>query len=168
MKNGKIINNFECYIGAILNSEEAKKAEIGQKVIITLSNSYEINAQIQYIAKQQSGKVLIIFNLKTLTQDLIEYRKISFNITWWSFSGLKAPNESIIEDQDGNKYVIRKKSGEEKKILIKLLKRNDKYSIISSFNNEELEKLGINIKDYAKISEHDSVLLYPEINKNYK
>ena len=164
-ENGKVIDNFECYLAAILNSETAKKAEIGQKVIITLSSGYEIEAKINYIAGQDDGKVLIVFNLKTLTEELIEYRKISFNITWWSYSGLKVPNSSIIEDEQGRKYVVRRKSGEDKKILIKVLKKNDKYSVISTYKNEELESLEISAQDYIKISEYDTILLYPDINR---
>ena len=36
-----------------------------------------------------------MFDLKTLTDELIQYRKISFNITWWSVSGLKVPNSTM-------------------------------------------------------------------------
>lgn len=117
---------------------------------------------MKYVAGQEDGKVLIVLDLKTLTEELIQYRKISFNITWWSYSGLKVPNTSILEDENGLKYVIRKKSGEDQKVIVKLLKKNDKYSVISTYSNEELEALGIDIKDYKKISQYDNILIYPE------
>lgn len=164
-ETGKIIDNFSCYLATILNSETAKKAEIGQKVIITLSSGYEIEAEVSYIANQENNKVLIVFDLKTLTQELIEYRKISFNITWWSYSGLKVPNTSVVEDEQGNKYVVRRKSGLDKKILVKVLKKNDKYSIISTYNLEELNLLGVDAENYTKISQYDTILLYPDINR---
>lgn len=102
-----------------------------------------------------------MFDLKTLTEELIQYRKISFNITWWSYSGLKAPNTSILEDENGLKYVVRKKSGENQKVIVKVLKRNDKYSIISTYDTEELKLLGVDIQNYSKISQYDTILLYP-------
>ena len=157
MKHGKIIDNFNCYIATILNSEAAGNAAVGDKVTITLSSG-----DVKYVAGQDDGKVLIVLDLKTLTEELIQYRKISFNITWWSFSGLKVPNTSILEDENGLKYVIRKKSGEDQKVIVKLLKKNDKYSVISTYSNEELEALGIDAKDYKKISQYDNILMYPE------
>lgn len=160
-ESGKIVDNFDCCLATVLNSEAAKKAEIGDKVTITLSSGYEISAEVKYIAKQENEKILIVFDLKTLTQELIEYRKISFNITWWSYQGLKVPNTSIIEDEQGLKYVIRRKAGGNQKVLVKLLKKNDKYSIISTYNTEELQALGVDISTYSKISQYDTILLYP-------
>ena len=50
-------------------------------------------------------------------------------------------------------------------MLIKELKRNEKYSIISTYKNEELAKLGIDIATYSKISQYDNISLYPNLNK---
>lgn len=140
----------------------AKNIEIGSKVTITLSSGNEINSEVKYVAKQENDKVLIVFDLKTLTDELTQYRKISFNITWWSYSGLKVPNSAILEDAQGLKYVIRKKSGAEQKVIVKVLKKNDKYSIIDTYDNNELENLGIDAKTYNKINQYDNILLYPE------
>lgn len=160
-ESGKIIDNFDCYLATVLESEAAKKAEIGDTVTITLASGNEINAEVNYIAKQQNDKYLIVFDLKTLTDELIEYRKISFNITWWSYSGLKVPNSSIINGEDGLKYVVRKKSGAIQKMLVKVLKKNDKYSIVSCYSTDELQQLGKDIKTYKKITQFDTILLYP-------
>ena len=159
---GKIINNFDCSLATILNSEAAKNVEVGDKVTITLSSGNEINSEVTYVAKQDNDKVLIVFDLKTLTDELTQYRKISFNITWWSYSGLKVPNSAILEDEQGLKYVIRKKAGVEQKVIVKVLKKNDKYSVVDTYNNNELETLGIDAKTYSKISQFDNILLYPE------
>lgn len=159
---GKVIDNFDCYLATILNSEAAKNIEVGNKVTITLSSGNEITTEVKYVAKQENEKVLIVLDLKTLTEELIQYRKISFNITWWSYSGLKVPNSCILEDENGLKYVVRKKSGENQKVIVKVLKRNDKYSIIGTYSNEELKSLGVDIQKYNKISQHDNILLYPE------
>lgn len=160
-ESGKIINNFNCYIATILDSDAAKKAEIGKKVKITLSSGNEINSEIKYVAKEENDETLIIFELKTLTQELIEHRKISFNITWWSASGYKVPNTCVLENEQGLKYVIRRKSGEDKKIIVKVLNKNEKYSIISSYSNEELNSLGMNLDNNLKIMKYDNILLYP-------
>ena len=149
-------------MATVLNSDAAKNVEVGDKVTITLSSGNEINAEVTYVAKQQSDKILIVFDLKTLTDELTQYRKISFNITWWSYSGLKVPNSAILEDEQGLKYVRRKKAGIEQKVIVKILKKNDKYSVVDSYDNSELESLGIDAKSYIKISQYDNILLYPE------
>ncbi len=96
-----------------------------------------------------------------MPEELIEYRKISFNITWWNVSGLRVPNSSILEDENGLKYVIRKKTEENQKVIVKVLKKNDKYSIITVYNTEELKALNIDIDNYNKIEQYDTILLYP-------
>lgn len=149
-------------MATVLNSSTAKNIEVGNKVTITLSSGNEIDAEIKYISSQENDKILIVFDLKTLTDELIEYRKISFNITWWSYPGLKVPNTAILEDSNGIKYVIRKKSGLEQKVIVKVLKKNDKYSIIGTYDNTELEALGVDVKSYSKISQYDTILLYPD------
>lgn len=160
-ESGKIINNFNCYIATVLDSEVAKNAEIGKKVKITLSSGNEITSEIKYLAKEENEETLVIFELKTLTQELIEHRKISLNITWWNATGYKVPNSSILEDENGMKYVVRRKNGEDKKIIVKVLNKNEKYSIIESYKDEELNTLGIDIENKQKIMKYDNILVYP-------
>ena len=161
-ESGKIINNFKCYIATILDSEAANTAEVGNKAKISLSSGNEINGEIKYIAKEDKDDVLIIFELKEMTQELIEHRKISINITWWSSNGYKVPNSSILEDEKGLKYVIKRNAGEDKKIIVKVLKKNEKYSIIDTYKDDELNELGIeDIDKNQKITKYDNVLLYP-------
>lgn len=114
------------------------------------------------MAQQEDGSILVVFDLKTLTDELIQYRKISFNITWWSSSGLKVPNTSILEDENGLSYVLIKKTNTTEKAIIKIKKKSDKYSIISNYNTEELSELGIDSGNYKKINKFDTILLYPD------
>lgn len=59
------------------------------------------------------------------------------------------------------KYVVRKKNGQNQKAIIKVLKRNDQYSIINAYSTEECKALGIDEKTYNKILQYDTILLYP-------
>ena len=161
-ESGKIINNFKCYIATVLESEAANTAEIGNKVKITLSSGNEMNGEIKYITKEDKDEVLVIIEIKQLTQELIEHRKISLNITWWSSSGYKVPNSSILEDENGLKYVIKRNAGQDKKVIVKVLRKNEKYSIIDIYKDDELNELGIeDIDKNQKITKYDNVLLYP-------
>ena len=161
-EEGKVINNFDTYIATILDSISAKQAEKGKNVLITLSSGEEVNAIIYYTKAQEDGKYLVVFKINTLTDELRSYRKISLNITWWSVAGIKVSNNAILEDENHLKYVLRKNAAGTTKCYIKVLKTNDKYSIISSYSIEDLETLGIDAKSYKGISVYDTIMLYPK------
>lgn len=161
-EEGKVINNFNIYIATISDSLPAKQAETNKNVLITLASGEEINATIFYTKVQENGKVLIVFKVNTLTDELRSYRKISFNITWWSFAGIKVPNDAILEDENHSKYVLRKNSAGTTKCYVKILKTNEKYSIISSYSVEDLTTLGIDINTYKGINVFDTIMLYPK------
>ena len=65
-------------------------------------------------------------------------------------------------------YLVRNRAGYLSKILIKVKKQGEKYSIIDSYSSEELSKLGFtkdDINSYKKISLYDEILLNPDLNK---
>ena len=161
-EEAKVINNFECYVATVLNSIPAKQAEEGKNVLLTLSNGTEVNATIYYTKVQESGKILIVFKINTLTDELRSYRKISFNITWWSVAGIKVPNDAILEDENHSKYVLRKTSIGTTKCYIKIKKTNERYSIIGSYTVEDLQALGIDASNYRGIEVYDVIMLYPK------
>ena len=156
----KIIDDFNCYIAVVLNSDTAKKAEIGEFVNITLASGNEIKTSIIYKKIQDDGKALIVFKLPVLTNELMSYRKISFNITCWSYSGIRIPNSSIIEENN-LKYVMKKTSKGNEKILVKILRKNDNYSIVSSYSLEDLQQLGVDSSENTKLNIYDAILISP-------
>ena len=157
---GKIIDNFNCYIAVITDSEEGMKAEVGDSVQIRISDKEKIDAEISQI-NEGSGKRTIIFKLEQMTENLINHRKIAIDIIWWDESGLKVPNQALVEE-NGLYYVLRNKSGVQSKILVKVTFKTDKFSIIKSYETEELQELGISeeeIKNYKKINNYDEIML---------
>lgn len=163
-KEGKVIDNFKYYIATPMESEEAINSKVGQKVKLRLSTNDEIDAKIVSV-KEEGNKRLIVFEINKMTEKLINYRKITFEVIWWSNSGLKVPNQAIIQDEKGLNYVIRQKLGYFSKILVKVEKTNENYSIISTYTTEELTELGYTkeeISTYKKIKLYDEVLLYPK------
>lgn len=157
-EHGKVINNFECYIAITLDSEQAMSKKIGDNVVLRLANAKEVSAQIEYIVEEEEQR-LIIFKIKDKVEELSSYRKISVEVIWWSYSGLKVPNSAIIHENDLD-YIIRTRAGYTDKILVKILKQNDTYSIISRYDNEELKELGF---DTSKIRQLKTISLYDEI-----
>ena len=118
-EKGKIVNNYNCYLVVILNSEEAKKAEIDNSIEVVLPTGDVVKANIEYISEQENNKRLLKLRIDKCVENLIDYRKISIKITWWSASGLKVPNTSILKEDDKT-YIIRKRAGYTDKILVKV------------------------------------------------
>lgn len=160
----KIINNFECYIACGLNSKQAQQAKVGDKVKIRLPNDSEVESKIQYIAKEEN-KVLIVFKIDKQVQELMSYRKMSFDVIWWSDSGKKVPNDAIGIEQKGETkvhYVIRTRAGYQDKIWVKVLKQNDKYAIVENYTKQELQEIGYTNEE---INGRKTLTLYDEILK---
>ena len=165
---GKIINNFECYIATIMNSEKAKEAKVSDNVKLRLTNNSEIPAKIEYIFEENNKDRLIVFKVSKEVEELVNYRKISFDVIWWSYSGLKVPNSAIIEEEGKPAYVIRNKAGYLNKVLVKVLRKNENYSIVSAYTNSEIKEEGYDLEELdasINISLYDEILIKPKIDK---
>ena len=114
-KEGKIIDNFECYIAISTKSDEAKKAKIGDNVKLKLATNKQIPAEVARIKEEKDGR-LVIFKINQGVEYLTGYRKISLDIIWWKEQGLRVPNSSIIYE-NGLSYIIRIKSRRTKKSI---------------------------------------------------
>jgi putative membrane fusion protein len=173
-EKGKIINNFEGYIITSLKSEKAKEAEVGTTVKLRLSNGEEISAEVTNITEEEASR-LITFKITTGLDILANYRKITFDIIWWSYSGLKVPNTALVAElakegsnQEGNYiyFVIRNRAGYTDKIPVKVLKQNSSYSIITNYESTELkEEWGYTD---AEVKALKTLILYDEIMINPK
>lgn len=164
---GKIIDSSRCYIATISDSEKAKTAQLDDSVQVRLSNNKVIDAKIAYISQENEEETLIILEINKQINELSNYRKISFDLIWWSDTGLKVPNKAIVE-QDGLNYVVRNRAGNFEKVLVKIKRKNDKYSIVSNYSTSELEKLEIDkekITSTKSISIYDELVLNPDLSK---
>ena len=165
-ESGKIIDNTYCYIATISNTEEAKNAEVGDKVKVRLPSASEVSAEITYVLQENDDRVLIL-KIEKGVEELISYRKISFDLIWWSENGLKVPNQAIVKEND-LAYVVRNRAGYLNKLLVKVKKEGEKYSIVEPYDTEELKELGFSndeIISFRKISLYDEVILNPDLTK---
>ena len=158
-EKGKVIDNFKCYIACILDSEEAKQACVGDILKLRLTNSEEVPTKIAYIKEEKDGARLFVFEIEKEVNELVKYRKIVFDVIWWSDTGLKIPIQAI--NYEGNlTYIMRNRAGYEEKVYVKIIRQNDKYAIVENYSNEELVNLGY---DLNTLSGKKSIALYDEI-----
>lgn len=160
-ESGKVVNNFECYIVTFLQSDEAKKVKKGDKSLaLRMPNGSEIGTEVEFVSNQEDGKTMVVFKINKNVEELIPYRKISLDVIWWSYSGLKVPNKALIKENDLT-YIIRNRTGYKDKILVKVLKQNQDYSIIENYKTEELKGLGYKQEEITSMK---SIGLYDEIS----
>ena len=165
-ESGKIIDNTYCYIATISNTEQAKNAEVGDRVRVRLPSGSEVAAEITYILQNEDDRVLIL-KIEKGVEELISYRKISFDLIWWSETGLKVPNQAIVKEND-LAYVVRNRAGYLNKLLVKVKREGEKYSIVEPYDTEELKELGFSneeIISYKKVSLYDEVIINPDLTK---
>ena len=157
---GKVIDNFKCYIAVTLKSSNAMSAEVGKNVKLRISNNEEYDAKIAQI-NEESGKRTIIFQINKMTEELISHRKVLVDVIWWNASGLKVPRQALIQE-NGLYYVMRNKAGVQTKLLVNVKQQTDKFAIITTYTDKELEELGFTsteIRNYKKITNYDEIVV---------
>ena len=85
-----------------------------------------------------------------------------------TFSGAEIKEVLIAKDEKGLSYVIRTRNGYMNKLIVKILNSNENYSIVTTYNTEELTNLGFTqeeISNYRKIKLYDEILLNTSLEK---
>lgn len=161
---GKIINNYECYIATIMNSKEAKESEIGDKVTLRLSTQDNVTASIEY-KNEIENYVVLVLKINECVEKLIDYRKVSLDVIWWEYEGLKVAKSAIIYD-NGLSYIVRNRGGYLSKILVKIRKEGENYCIIRNYDSSELKELGFTtteINNMRQVTIYDEIVLNPDL-----
>ncbi len=159
--SGKIIDNYYCYIATFMTTERSSSCKVGDSVKIRLSNSGDIlSAKIVFTKDDADGKIIVL-EIKNDVESLVQYRRVSFDMIWWSFSGFKVPNSYVFTENDIN-YISKINAGFGEKIPVKVERQNETYSIINNYSKEELVNLGYTeeqIKEIGTIKLYDQVRL---------
>lgn len=166
--SAKVVNNYKCYIAFVSESNEADFASVGDNITIALSTGDEVPAKIVYLADENDNK-MVVAEITKCVDKLISYRKISIDIVWWSDSGLKVPNSALVEE-DGLYFVVRNRVGYLNKIVVKVLRKNQNYSVVTNYTVEELKELGFDdeiTQKMKKLKIYDDLILNPEIDTEF-
>ena len=156
---GKVVNNYVCYIATILKKDQLHDIKQGSSLKLRLSNGDEISSTVENLTEQTNDDVLVVFKISKDVGKLISNRKISFDIIFWQYSGYKVPNSAIIKENN-LAYVIRNRAGYLTRVLVKVEKENENYSIIDNYSSDELKEMGYNSSDLnvsTKINMYDEI-----------
>ena len=163
-EKGKIVDNYNCYIACNSKTEEAKNAKVSDTVTIALPSTKKVTAKIVYIISENDGSVTLFFNIHEGINELLSYRKTTFDIIWWNATGFKIPNSAIINQNNLN-YVIRTKNGYLEKVLVKIKKQTSDYSIVTNYSSSEIKEMNIDKNAKTSIILYDEILLKPTENQ---
>lgn len=163
-KSGKLINNFECYFVTTSKSKEAQDSKIGDILTITLPNDSKVKGTITNKIAETKDDTTLTIKFSEGIKDLSQYRITNIDITWWDETGYKIPNSCIIH-QGNLDYVIRTKGGVNEKVIVKVKKKSDDYSIVSNYSTSELKNIEIdkNVKTTSIL--YDEILLNPTMEQ---
>lgn len=164
-EKGKIINNFYSYIATILTSENAKNSKVGDTVTLRVVTSKDVRAEIVRKKTLDDGQVLVVFKITKGVEELINYRKVSLDVIWWSDKGFKVINSAIRYEND-IPYVIKNIVGYEYKIYVKTISSNDTYTIVTNYTVDEYKKLKFTddeIRNMRKLTIYDEILSNPKV-----
>ncbi len=162
----KVVNNYEAYIVAKVGLELKEYIKKGYNYDLRLveNNNEIIEAELSKVEEREDCYELY-FKVTNGIENIIDLRKIEIEIVWWKRTGLVVRNE-LLNKYDGKdvNYIYAVKYSEVVEIPVKIIRQNDKYSIIDNYTKEELEDLEIETK--YKIKLHDRIIL--KANKNKK
>ena len=159
----KVINNeiYKAFSKLCFKYDESTKL----KLIDAYDESEGREKKVLELLLENEKEDLVILKIERYVEELINYRKISFDIIWWNVTGLKVSNEAIHYEENNQElaYIIRKRVGYTDKIYVKVLKQSDKYSIIENYDDSsELTEKGVSkdeIENRKKIAMYDEVQL---------
>ena len=109
--------------------------------------------------KEDSDQWMLIYQIDSGTDELITYRKVSFDLICWDDSALKIPNEAIKQDEKGTSYIIRNRNGSEDRIYIKILRQNENYAIVDNYSSDELVEKGYTKEEVRTLRLYDEIFL---------
>ena len=159
-EQGKIVDNFNCYIAFTSRSKEAKEIQVGKKVKITLPSAKTVSAEVVNIIVENDEENTVIIKFIEGVEEVLSYRKLSFDITWWSSEGYKVPNSAIITDNNLT-YVIRTRNGYLSKTLVKEGRKTDSYTVVSNYSASEIKELTVPEGTRTQIVLYDEIIVNP-------
>lgn len=154
----KIVNNFKAYIMfEIDKSELVEGTKEGQKKYIRLldEDSDDIPVYINKI-EEKGEKYDITIELDQGIEYFVNRREVAFDFIWWSYNGLKIPNQAIFTKND-IKYISTYRNEEVIEIPIVVIKESEKFSIIRNYKSDELKEK--NLTSIYAIQLYDEIIL---------
>lgn len=104
---GKIIDGYNWYIAAVIDSAEAGSFSKGKNVRLMFDESGEnqVKTVVHAVKNFDSSKTLLVFRCNLMNEELTSLRKVEGKIIMNEYTGLKVSRDAVRLDEDGNSGV---------------------------------------------------------------
>lgn len=100
---GKIIDGYNWYVAAVIDSSAANDFSKGKSVRLMLDESMGNPIKtVVHTVKKFDSKILVIFRCNLMNEDLTELRKVNGKIILNEYTGLKVSRDAVRLDENGN------------------------------------------------------------------
>ena len=131
----KIIDNFEWYIGFILNTNKSYDFKIGDSVGVRFNNVADtmVNARVHYISQTQDNHVLIVVALNRHIPLAYQQRLADVDIIKHSYAGFIIPTDAIrVRNGRTGVFVIRESIARFSEVDV--IHNNNDFAIVKENN----------------------------------
>ena len=107
---GKLVNNFNWYVIAVVDRNEVASSYIGKTVKVRFldSSSDDISMTVAAINSDESGKSALVLKCNTIISDVSQFRVKNAKIVFETISGYKIPRESLRTVDGANGVYIKR------------------------------------------------------------
>ncbi len=141
----KIVDNYGTYF--LIKTERGENdqyIEQGSNYTIRISDleNKTINATlVKNVQNEQYNYSL--FEIDNEIDDIIDYRKLSCEIIWNTYSGMAVPINAIYTSEEkGYSYVLMVYGADYVEVPIKILQSSDSIAIVDNLSKEEIDSIG--------------------------
>lgn len=141
----KIVDNYNIYFLVKTkrgdNDQYIKQGTNYTIRIADLENKNICATLIKNIQNEECNYSL--FEIDNEIDDVIDYRKLSCEIVWNTFSGMAVPMNAIYNNEEkGYSYVLMVYGADYVEVPVKILQSSDSIAIVENLTQEELNSIG--------------------------
>lgn len=155
----KVVNNYEAYIVMKASLDNAQYIAEGYNYRLRLieQDNYEILAKLEKINQVEDG-IETYFKITNGIEHIINLREVEMEVVWDYANGLIVPTQAInAYDNINAQYVTVIRGTDYHAIPVVIDVKNETYTVVKNYTNEQLEELGIESK--YKLELYDRVIV---------
>ena len=141
----KIVDNYNIYfLVKTKRGDNDQYIKQGTNYTIRISDLENKNIRATLIKNIQNEEYnYSLFEIDNEIDDIIDYRKLSCEIVWNTFSGMAIPINAIYTSEEkGYSYVLMVYGADYVEVPIKILQSSDSIAIVDNLTQEELDNIG--------------------------
>ena len=141
----KIVDNYNIYfLVKTKRGDNAQYIKQGTNYTIRIADLENKNIRATLIKNIQNEECnYSLFEIDNEIDDVIDYRKLSCEIVWNTFSGMAVPMNAIYNNEEkGYSYVLMVYGADYVEVPVKILQSSDSIAIVENLTQEELNSIG--------------------------